>query len=230
MRSFTIELCFAADPSHRDAVMRLCDRAAAIGKGVEGVTAIDRYLPSTGETFDPYVDDGEGPLALLLLHVSDEGALRKVLAALAPLREDVPAGVEASFAAFERSFFNREGEIADQGIREPFVYVVRYHRPADDEAAFVAHYLATHARTLAHFPDIANVICYVPLPDVAGPFRTADYMLGNEVVFPHRDAFNAAMVSPVRQELRREYETFPAFTGVNTHYPMDRERVLARAG
>ena len=40
------------------------------------------------------------------------------------------------------------------------------------------------------------------------------------------EAFNAAMQSPVRQELRRHFGEFPPFTGRNTHYPMDRTRLV----
>ena len=44
-----------------------------------------------------------------------------------------------------------------------FSYVVRYHRPVEDEAVFVRHYLDTHPSLLARLPRIRNVLCYVPL-------------------------------------------------------------------
>jgi hypothetical protein len=50
-------------------------------------------------------------------------------------------------------------------------------------------------------------------------------MIGNEVVFDDIGAFNAAMASPVREELRAHYRAFPRFTGANTHYPMTRRRL-----
>ena len=37
---------------------------------------------------------------------------------------------------------------------------------------------------------------------------------------------NVAMQSPVRQELRRHFHEFPRFTGLNTHYPMQRTRLV----
>ena len=39
-------------------------------------------------------------------------------------------------------------------------------------------------------------------------------------------AFNAAMASEVRRELRADFHRFPPFTGQNTHYPMDRKRLI----
>ena len=49
-------------------------------------------------------------------------------------------------------------------------------------------------------------------------------MIGNEVVFDDVAAFNTAMQSPVRQELRRHFREFPPFSGRNTHFAMDRTR------
>jgi hypothetical protein len=112
-------------------------------------------------------------------------------------------------------------------LRAPFSYVVRYHRPADDEAAFIANYVATHPPTLARLPGIRNILCYFPLdrPNPAG-LAKAGYMLGNEVVFDDVAAFNRAMASPVRQELRAHFRAFPPFSGANTHWPMIRTRVV----
>jgi hypothetical protein len=92
--------------------------------------------------------------------------------------------------------------------------VVRYHRPAQDEAAFIANYIATHPATLARLPGIRNIMCYFPLdrPNPAG-LAHAGYMLGNEVVFDDVAAFNRAMASPVRQELRAHFHAFPPFSG-----------------
>ena len=104
--------------------------------------------------------------------------------------------------------------------------MVRYHRPADDEAEFVSHYLADHPPLLAKLPEIRSVLCYLPLDALATPaLPTANIMIGNEVAFDSPEAFNAAMASPVRAELRAHFRTFPKFTGRNTHYPMMRRRL-----
>ena len=64
-------------------------------------------------------------------------------------------------------------------------------------------------------------MCYLPLDDLpdsawdsrARALPAPDYMIGNEVIFDDIDAFNVAMASPVRQELRAHYRAFPPFTG-----------------
>lgn len=51
-------------------------------------------------------------------------------------------------------------------------------------------------------------------------------MIGNGAIFDDIDAFNVAMASPVRQELRAHYRAFSAFTGANTHFPMTHMRLF----
>jgi hypothetical protein len=108
---------------------------------------------------------------------------------------------------------------------------VRYHRPAADERAFIANYVASHPPLLATLPKTRSVLCYFPLArelswkDPNG-LASPDYMIGNEVVFDTIADFNAAMATPIRHELRRHFREFPPFSGRNTHYPMDRTRLL----
>jgi hypothetical protein len=137
-----------------------------------------------------------------------------------------PPGIAASITAMERRFYPVDGEGAPGPLRAPFSYVVRYRRPAEDEAAFVKHYVGDHPRLEAQFPRIRSIMCYFPLPEPASRrFPPADYMLGNEVVFDNIDDFNAAMQSPVRHEMRAHFHSFPKFSGAVTHFAMLRERL-----
>ncbi len=103
-------------------------------------------------------------------------------------------------------------------------FVVRYYRPAEDENAFQAFYVAHHPPILGRFPGIRNVLCYLPLAwRNAGAIATSDCMLGNEVVFDSLADLDAALASEVRHELRRDYERFPPFSGAVTHHAMLRQ-------
>jgi hypothetical protein len=189
---------------------------------------LDLYTPVTASTTDPYVDDGAVPACHAMLGVSSLDVLDRVVreerfaAALARM----PGGL-LTCTAMRRSEHAVAGAGASTPLIAPFSYVVRYHRPAEDEVAFVRHYLDTHPLLLARLPRIRNVLCYVPLAwrHPAG-LPVADYMLGNEVVFDHSEHFNAAMASPLRHELRAHFHQFPLFSGRNTHYPMDRRRLF----
>jgi uncharacterized protein (TIGR02118 family) len=192
------------------------------------LVTLDFYMPAAGSAADPYVDDGAAAACLAKLAFPTLDALDRAArhpgfkAGLGGLGHHV-----LTCTAMRRSDHPVAAAGKPAPLIAPFSYVVRYHRPADDEALFVRHYLDTHPELLARLPGIRNVMCYVPLawrhPDEV---PAADYMLGNEVVFDHNEAFSAAMAAPLRHELRAHFRQFPPFSGRNTHYAMDRRRVF----
>lgn len=189
-----------------------------------GLVTLDVYRMEEG-AYDPFNDDGAGPLLLIVPAFGSREALAAALPGINDAVGDLPAGVAATATALERHFYAIEGKPAP--LRAPFSYVVRYHRPAEDEARFVANYVATHPPTLATLPGIRSVMCYFPQDDIrSDKLASAGYMIGNEVAFDDVAAFNIAMQSPVRQELRAHFREFPPFTGRNTHYPMRRSRLI----
>jgi len=228
MTMFVFELaCFGAGDAAR-AARDWHERAAIDWRGLPGLVSHDLYV-GTAEARDPLVDDGPGPLLMIMLGFADAKALARATAsaAFADALGRLPPGLCAAGEAMECRHYPVAGAAAPAPLRAPFSYVVRYHRPAEDEAAFIANYIATHPPTLARLPGIRNVLCYFPLdlPNPAG-LAKADYMLGNEVVFDDVAAFNGAMASPVRQELRAHFRAFPPFSGANTHYPTLRRRLV----
>jgi hypothetical protein len=219
--------CFGpvdAEPAARD----WHAAAAAAWRELPGLVSHDLYVGATEGAKDPLVDDDRGPLLIAMLAFADEYALGKAIVSTAFARSlaRLPDGVRAAGEAMECRHYPVAGAAAPAELRAPFSYVVRYHRPAEDEAAFVANYVATHPPTLARLPAIRNIMCYFPLdrPNPPG-LAKSNYMLGDEVVFDDVAAFNRAMASPVRHELRAHYLAFPPFSGANTHYPMLRRRI-----
>jgi hypothetical protein len=203
--------------------------AAGDWRGLPGLVSHDLYLGVADGAKDPLVDDGPEPLLIAMLAFADADAFGDAVAGgdlAAPLTR-LPAGARAAGEAMEGRHYPVAGAAAPADLRATFSYVVRYHRPAEDEAAFIANYIATHPPTLARLPGIRNIMCYFPLdrPNPPG-LPKAGYMLGNEVVFDDVAAFNRAMASPVRQELRAHFRAFPPFSGANTHYPMLRRRLV----
>lgn len=205
--------------------------AADIGRrwsALPGLLALDLYEPSVRGGDDPYVQDGPAPANLAMLVFPSAAALDRAIADPA-----FDAGLEAlctsaiTCTAMQHVAFPVGGETAAAPLTARFSYVVRYHRPAEDEASFVRNYLDGHPPLLGRLPGIRNVMCYVPLrwrhPQ---GLPAADYMLGNEVVFDDIDGFNIAMASPVRHELRHHYRAFPPFSGRNTHFAMERTRLF----
>jgi len=225
-----LEIACRATADQTDAARRWYEnQAVRAWSALPGLTAIDLYVPAAGQPKDPMVNDGSGPLFLLMLEFSSAAVLEQAARSrdfAAPL-SSLPAGLELSADAMERLSYPAAGQTAATPLLAPFSYSVRYHRPAEDEARFVDFYLTHHPPLLAQLPAVRNVICYLPMRgiDPAG-LPSADYMLGNEVVFDTIEAFNAAMASEARRALRADFARFPRFTGRNTHYPMDRTRLV----
>lgn len=79
-------------------------------------------------------------------------------------------------------------------------------------------------------PGIRSILCYLPVPAAAPGWSAMDYLIGNEVAFDSVDAFNAAMASPAREDLRARSRTLPAYSGNGSHVLMRRERLFDAAG
>jgi uncharacterized protein (TIGR02118 family) len=226
---FVYEITCTGGHDQEAAVHAWADRdAAPAWAALPGLSAVDLYRPLRGGTHDPFNDDGPGPLLIAMLQFPDR---KKLEAGLAHARfkqslAGKPAAVAATGTAMERRFFATAGAPDPGPLRAPFSYMVRYHHPAENVTEFVSHYLADHPPILGKLPGIRSVLCYLPLESGAAGLPPADYMLGNEVAFDSPEAFNAAMASPVRHELRAHFRSFPKFSGKNTHHPMMRRQLL----
>jgi hypothetical protein len=226
--AFVYEIAFTGAPDATEPARRLFDGGQV--RTLSGLSALDLYRPAGG-THDPYNKDEGPPLLIAVADFQARDALEPATAVFEQVLGRLPAGVTATITPMERRFFPVAGEATPGPLQAPFSYVVRYHRPAEDEAAFVAHYVADHPRLEARFPGIRSIMCYFPLK-LAGARRVpcCDYMLGNEVVFDCIEDFNAAMQSPVRHEMRAHFHSFPKFSGAVTHFAMLRERLVGEPG
>ena len=191
---------------------------------------------ATQSASDPLTDDGPGPQLLLQIDFSELADLETWLAR--PAAREALAACPAlglrccrlDCEAFQVFAYPVAGAVAPVPRTAPLSFVVRYARPAEDEAAFRDFYLANHPPILGRLPGIRNVLCYSPLEwsNTSG-IEASDCMLGNEVVFDSIEDLNAALQSPVRHELREDFTRFPPFSGAVTHHAMRRRRLWPRA-
>jgi len=224
--SFIHEIAFRTSPGVTEPAPPWFDAELVLAlRNLADLSALDLYRP-VGGTHDPYNKDEGPPLLIAVTEFRSRDALEAATPAVERTLAQFPAGIGATITAMERCFYPVDGETTAGPLRAPFSYVVRYHRPAEDEAAFVAHYVADHPRLEARFPGIRSIMCYFPLAaPVSQRVPCADYMLGNEVVFDCVEDFNTAMQSPVRHEMREHFHSFPKFSGAVTHFAMLRERL-----
>jgi hypothetical protein len=190
-----------------------------------GLMSLDSYVASGQAAADPYNNDGHGPLMIVVAEFADRATLATAIDDIAAALDSLPSGVSATGSAMERLYYPVAGKSEPSPLEAPLSYVVRYRKPAEDEEAFRANYIATHPVTQADMPHIRAIMCYVPLDDLQHPdVIDANYLIGNEVVFDNIADLNVSMQSPVREELRKHYREFPAFSGAVTHFPMQRTR------
>jgi hypothetical protein len=226
---FVYEIACSGGQDQEGAAQAWADRdASPLWTALPGLSALDLYQPVRGGTHDPFNSDGPGPLLMAMLQFPTKDKLEAGLSdpRFAQSIGKQPLGIAITGTSFERRFYPVAGAPNPGPLRAPFSYVVRYHHPAENAAEFVSHYVADHPPILGKLPEIRSVLCYLPLDQTAAAILPpADYMVGNEVVFDSPEAFNAAMASPVRFELRAHFKSFPPFTGRNTHYPMMRRQL-----
>lgn len=197
------------------------------------VVSVDTFVPDAGDV--PRFEDGTGPPLIAQIDVASPAHAQKLLASdafseLIMQPAAYPACVERILLdVFETIHCPITAQSTPPPLRSaPLSFVVRYYRPVEDEADFIAAYMSDHPPLMTGFPNIRNIICYVP-SRMAGQdrFPNSGAFFGNEVVFDDLRALNNALASDVLPKLKAGRNSFIPF-GFNTHYAMRREQVYAR--
>lgn len=185
------------------------------------------YTPSS--TSDPYLDDGPPPRLVLQLYFHDITELEAATAQDGHLRTLAASGTLPSLNnadTTQQAMLVRRFPVPDPVFRTPpgelpCTYLVAYEGGAEDLHAWNTHYIADHPPIMARFPGIRQIEIYTCIDWCSGlPWRRAEHMQRNKVVFDNQAALTAALNSPVRHEMRAAFAGFPPFTGPITHFPM----------
>jgi len=178
---------------------------------------------------DPYLNDGPPPPLALQLYFDDIATLEAALAPDGHLQalarpDTLPSLARAQVV--QQAMLARGYPVPDDRIRTPSgsphcTYLVAYPGPAEDLNAWLWHYIRHHPGLMAKMPGVRQIEICTRI-DWCGflPWPRADAMQRNKVVFDSAAALNAALASPVRQEMRADFDTFPPFAGGNVHFPM----------
>ena len=171
----------------------------------------DALLYTPDRASDPFLDDGAPPPMVVQAYFASLSRLNSFTAKYVDLKC-------AAEAMSVRKFEVPEPALKSQGY---CTYLVAYEGPAEDEAAWHAHYLAHHPLLMARLPGIRALEVYLPLEWACpAPWRRVRSLQRNKVAFDSAEALTAALNSPVRKEMRADFKAFPAYTGKITHYPM----------
>ena len=104
---------------------------------------------------------------------------------------------------------------------ERCTYLVSYEGEATDFNAWLTHYITHHPPLMAELPGLRELEIYTRVDYRSGlalPRSTA--MQRNKVVFDDPLALSNALASPVRAQMRRDFDCFPPYSGSTPHYPM----------
>ena len=196
------------------------------------VRSVELYVP-TQPAEDPFLKDEDAPLLIVQMRFDDVAAAQAATAtdefgrgleALARL--GIP-GWRILFGAMRGVLFPGGGESDPTTSAVPVPYLVHYRRPADDEQAFIDHYLAHHPPLLAELPAIRRLEIYAPVDMEPPPtLERDDVMLICDVSFDSVESLNAALASEVRVRLRADYDAFPPFDGPVSHHAMLRTQLF----
>ncbi|MBI1775648.1 MAG: hypothetical protein HYR63_09890 [Proteobacteria bacterium] len=178
---------------------------------------------------DPYLDDGPPPLLALQLYFDEIADLEATLVPSGSLQHltsarDLPSLLDAE--ASQQAMLTRILPVPDPEFRtppaaSPCTYLVAYDGPADDLNAWLGYYIRHHPPIMARFPGIRQIEIYTRIDWCSAlPWRRADCMQRNKVVFDDAAALTAALNSPVRHEMRADFHNLPPFSGPVSHYPM----------
>jgi hypothetical protein len=212
-----------------DAALGAADRARVIeiARTTPQLRKALVYTPET--TRDPYLDDGPSPPLALQLYFDDIAHLEAALARDGHLQALAAPGALPSLAdatVTQQAMLTRPFPVPDARFRTqsgalPCTYLVHYPGVAEDFNEWLAHYVAHHPQIMAKFPDIREIEICTRI-DWCGflPWQRVDHMQRNKVVFDSAAALTAALNSPVRHEMRADFNRFPPYVGSNIHYPM----------
>jgi hypothetical protein len=178
---------------------------------------------------DPYVKDGAPPALVLQLYFAELAELEAAVSrngTLGALASHAEFPVLAKAEIIQQAMLVRGFAVPDPAFKTPpgnphCTYLVSYEGEAEDLNAWHAHYLESHIAHMATFPDIRELEVYTRLDWVSRqPWRRANFMQRNNVVFDSAGALDRALHSPVRHVMRADFNAFPKFSGPNRHYAM----------
>lgn len=161
---------------------------------------------------DPFLQEGGAPALVVQAYFAERAALE---AGIPVLERILGPGGSCEAMAVTRFPVAQPGPAGCS-------YLVAYAGPADDPAAWHAHYNVHHAPLMAELPGIRELEVYAPIDWRKGgsTWKATRSLQRNKVAFDSPQALEAALQSPVRAKMRADFAGFPRYRGKVSHFPM----------
>lgn len=192
---------------------------AELAKRIQSISGLARAVMHTpGSTSDPYLRDQDLPALVVQLYFS---GLHELEAQLQPSGA-IHDLVNARWAMTQQVMLVRNFAVpVARSASEQVTYLVAYHGAALDYSTWLTHYVTHHIPLMLRLPGLRALEIYTRLDWASSlPIPRSNAVQRNKVVFDDATAMTAALNSPLRHEMRKDYQAFPPFEGANQHYPM----------
>lgn len=203
-------------------------------KNQASVSSVEIFTPEQGEV--PVWDDVPAP-AVIVQIVVDDVEQATALTESAGFKQqylngdNIGPGIEdLRLDITEIMNFPLPGMSQAPARTAPLSFVVRYYGPVAKGNQFTEFYYKNHPPILAKFPNIRNVLCYLPLGwRDSGQVTDNSLIMGNEVVFDDLASLKAALATTeVLEAAKADSAQFQEY-GYSTHHAMHREVIYQRA-
>jgi uncharacterized protein (TIGR02118 family) len=231
--NYCLFLLAQADETRTTPVAASC--SPAFVQSLRGIAALTQLTVHRigGRAQDPAIAHGAGPDWVLQLYFNDLLALEAALAPGASLDRalrgrDIPALRRFRWSqqvmAVRRYALATAWPRQDDLTRQACTYFVSYEGQAADDEAWLAHYLRHHPPLMKKLPALRALEVYSRVDCHSGlDIPRSRALQRNLVMFDSLRELNEALNSPVRRELRADYESFPPFEGASPHGAMESE-------
>ncbi|CAB3806349.1 hypothetical protein LMG28614_06375 [Paraburkholderia ultramafica] len=216
--------------THPDARARVSnddrERVAGCVEATPGLSRARLYTPAAAQ--DYYTNDGPSPtfafqldferLVDLETAIGPDGHLQALargsFAILADCAVEQQVMARRPFPAVDPTPAVPDGAL-------PCQFLVHYPGHAEDFDAWLNYYLSHHPQIMKFFEGVREIEIFTRVDWVdAMPWKRVHYMQRNKLMFDSAEAITRAMNSPVRHQMRADFERFPPFVGSNIHHPM----------
>ncbi|NIZ10622.1 hypothetical protein [Pseudooceanicola sp. HF7] len=100
-------------------------------------------------------------------------------------------------------------------------FLVQYPGPSEQRNKWIRHYVVHHTAIMKTFPGIRQIEVCTALDWCSSmPWERVGHMLRNKVVFDDDVALQAALGSPVLDDMMADAALLPPYDGGSKHFPM----------